>query len=189
MHSTIPQSRQLHPVFAGKCPCTNIAESGRNPSPTRPRLTPLPPASARAATIIGMIRKTRLFTPGPTPCSPPPSSPWPPPISTTAPPSSARSTPASSSSSSSSSAPPPATSSSCRLRHRRHGSRRLQPHLARRPRPRPHRRQVRRALDRPRQSLRLRSRRRLRALRPHLLARRGQGRAQARNPLRLHAGH
>ncbi len=45
-------------------------------------------------------------------------------------------------------------------RHRSHGGLRLQPHLARRPRPRPHRRQVRRALDLPRQGLRLPRRRR-----------------------------
>ncbi len=54
------------------------------------------------------------------------------------------------------------------LRHRRHGGFRLQPHLARRQGPRPHRRQVRRALDRSCQSLRLRSRRRHRPLRRDL---------------------
>ena len=42
------------------------------------------------------------------------------------------------------------------LRHRRHGSLGLQPHLAGRRHARPHRRQVRRALDRPAQGLRLR---------------------------------
>ncbi len=78
--------------------------------------------------------------------------------------------------------------SACLLRNRRDGSIGIEPDLARRPRPGAYRGQVRRALGKPGQGIWLRCRCGQRALWPDLRSRRSAQGAQDRDPRPLHAG-